>query len=234
MSAGTTQRARRGPRYRRRRPLPALLALGLLVVLSGFMWTRVFETADDIEVATSCPPPSPAKMPPKHDQPEQVPPGNALPRNGLDQTAPIAPQNVQVRVLNGNGQSRQASMISDELSNLGFVKGGDPANDPVYVNQDLVCHGQIRYGDAGVGAARTLSLIAPCAQLVHDERQDETVDLALGKRFEDVKTTSEAKKILQELKNSVPAKDQHGKVQGGVHPPLIDPSRMTDARDVSC
>lgn len=233
MSAGTTRRGRR-PRYRRRRPLPALLALALLLVLSGFMWTRIFESADNVETATSCRPPGVATSLPKPGVPVQLPLGTTLPRNALDQVAPISPQEVHFRVLNGNGESRQAALITDELSNLGFAKGGDAANDPVYANQDLICHGQIRYGPAGTNAARTLSLIAPCAQLVRDDRQDNSVDLALGKKFDDIKTTSAAKKVLQELKNSVPQRDHHGGAQHDDTPPAVDGELLSEARDVSC
>ena len=207
--------------------------LVLLVVLSGFMWTRVFETADNTEAATTCNMPSAATSPPKPNQLPQEPIGKMLPRSGLDQTAPVPPQDVQVRVLNGNGESRQASLISDELGNLGFAKGGEPSNDPVYPNQDLVCHGQIRFGGAGVNAARTLSLMAPCAQLVRDERQDASLDLALGTKFDDIKTSSEAKQVLQELKNWAPQRHRGG-AQQEVTPPHIDPELLTEARDVSC
>ncbi len=46
--------------------------------------------------------------------------------------------------------------------------------------------GQIRYGPAGASAARTLSLVVPCAELVDDGRQGATVDLALGSDFRDI------------------------------------------------
>ncbi|MBF6507581.1 envelope integrity protein Cei [Saccharopolyspora hirsuta] len=220
--------------YRRRRPLPALLVLACLVVAAGFLWTRVFDSVQDIETATTCNPPTPPTAAPAGEEmPEQVALGSMLKRDALDSTNPIPPQDVQVRVLNGNGESRQATLVSDELASLGFAKGGAD-NDPVYVNYDLKCHGQIRFGGAGVSAARTLSLIAPCAQLVRDERPDATVDFALGKKFDDIKTTSEAKQVLQELENWVPQRDQQGGAHQEVSPPQIDKELLTKARDVHC
>ncbi|WP_344681793.1 envelope integrity protein Cei [Saccharopolyspora taberi] len=234
MSAVSSRWGRRGPRYRRRRPLPALLVLVVLVVMSGFLWTRIFEAVPDVETATTCNPPSPRTTPPEPGEPEQAALGRMLPRNALDRTSPIPPQDIQVRVLNGNGERRQASLISNELNGLGFAKGGDPDNDPVYANYDLNCHGQIRFGGAGVSAARTLSLIAPCAQLVRDERPDAGVDFALGSKFDDIKTTAEARQVLQELENWVPQRDGQGGAQQEVNPPAIDPELLEAARDVHC
>ncbi|MEV5535416.1 envelope integrity protein Cei [Saccharopolyspora shandongensis] len=231
MSARSGRRAR----YRRRRPVPALVVLVALVLLSGLLWTRVFDSVKDIEAATTCNPPStPTAAPQGGAAPEEpVPLGSMLPRDALDSTNPIPQQDVQVRVLNGNGEARQASLVGDELASLGFAKGGAD-NDPVYVNYDLKCHGQIRFGGAGVSAARTLSLIVPCAQLVRDERQDASVDLALGSDFKDIKTTSEAKQVLQELENWVPQRNHQDGANQEVTPPQISSDLLTKARDVHC
>ncbi|WP_165944515.1 envelope integrity protein Cei [Saccharopolyspora terrae] len=220
--------------YRRRRPLPALVVLVALVVLSGLLWTRVFGSVEDIDTATRCNPPGAPTAPPEASgMPPQVPVGTMLERDALNSTTPVPPQDVHVRVLNGNGESRQASMVGDELASLGFVKTGAD-NDSVYVNYDLQCHGQIRFGAAGMSAARTLSLIAPCAQLVRDEREDAGLDLALGSRFDDIKTTQEAKQILQQLQNWVPQRDQQDGAQQEVTPPQISEDLLTKARDVHC
>lgn len=208
--------------------------LGVLLVLSGFMWTKVFDSMEDIETATSCNPPSPPTASPDNPGQQQVALGTMLPRDSLNRTSPIPPQGTPVRVLNGNGESSQASLISEQLTSLGFSPGGKAQNDPTYTNYDLNCHGQIRFGGAGVSGARTLSLIAPCAQLVRDERQDAGVDFVLGVEFKDIKTTSEAKQVLQELKNWVPQRDQQGSAAQEVTPPRIDEHLLEQARDVHC
>lgn len=208
--------------------------LAVLVVLSGFVWTRVFESSEDIEAATTCNLPGAQTAPPEPGKPVQAAAGTMLPRDALNQTSPIPPQDIKVRVLNSNGESRQASLISDELSSLGFAKGGEADNDPVYTNYDLKCHGQIRFGGAGVSGARTLSLLAPCAQLVRDEREDASIDLALGADFDDIKSTSEAKQILQKLKNWVPQRDQQDGAHQEVNPPSVSDELLAAARDVHC
>ncbi|MFR9729267.1 envelope integrity protein Cei [Saccharopolyspora sp. MS10] len=222
-----------GPRYRRRRPLPALLVLGLLVVLSGFLWTRVFETTEDVEAATRCPPPGAPTAPPEPDATPQAEPaalGQMLDRDALDRTTPIPARDIRVRVVNGNGEPNQAGLVSQELTNIGFAPGGEPADDPVYPNYDLRCHGQIRFGGAGASAARTLSLVLPCAQLVRDDRTGPELDLSLGSDFRGVKNKPEARQVMQKLKNWVP----QGGAEQEVRPPQIDEDLLKAARDVAC
>jgi hypothetical protein len=223
-----------GPRYRRRRPLPAVLVFALLVVLAIFMWTRVFETTANTEVATECNLPGQPKVAPAApDQtitPRDTPFGSMLPRDSLDRVAPAPPQNVRVTVLNANGQSRQATLIGDELGGFGFARGGPPANDPVYPRFDLKCHGQIRFGGPGASAARTLSLAVPCAQLVRDGRQDPSVDLSLGSEFDDIKMTRQAQQVLQQLTAWAARSGQ----AANSPPPVIDSNLLSEARDVHC
>ncbi|MHA6803146.1 envelope integrity protein Cei [Salinifilum ghardaiensis] len=236
----------RGPRYRRRRPLPGLVLLAVLAVLAGFVWTRVFESVENVEQATQCNPPGPSGTSPSaqqagggvrtgelaHDaeagEAQQAPGlGTMMPREALDRTAPLPPGQAQIRVLNGNGESQQASLVTDQLTTLGFDTWGQPDDDPVYPEYDLTCHGQIRYGADGERAARTLSLIVPCAQLVRTERPDGRIDLALGSEFDEVQTTQQGKQVLQELQNWVPS-------EHGGDPPRIDPELLEKARDVHC
>ncbi len=221
--------------------MPAIILLAALIVLSGFAWTRVFESTETTEVATRCNVPtssaqqSPAPVPAPTDGPVATPVGRMLPRDGLNDTAPIPPQDVGVRVLNSNGEVNQATLISQELTNLGFGKGGEPANDPVYTAYNLNCHGQIRFGESGARAARTLSLIVPCAQLVRDQRSDATVSLALGSEFDGVKSTQEAKRVLQKLQSWGA---EHGQRGGGARQasqaPRISDELLSQARDVHC
>lgn len=232
MSVARIGRGLRSPRYGRRRPLPAVLVLALLLVLSVFMWTRVFETTANTEAATECNLPGQPKAPPGPEQapaPQPAAFGTLLPRDALDHVTPAPPQAVRVTVLNADGQSSQATLVGDELTSFGFPRGGDPANDPVYPQFDLKCHGQIRFGDQGAGAARTLSLAVPCAQLVHDARTDTSVDLALGSEFGDVKMSKQAQQVLQQLS----AWAAHGGQAAGP-PPVIDSNLLSEARDVHC
>lgn len=237
MSTASTGQGPRGPRYRRRRPLPALILLAVLVVLSGFVWTRVFESTESVEMATRCNVPG-AEPGSSEARPGKPPTntavGTMLSRSALDETTPVPPQDVSVRVVNANGQVNQATLVSEELTNLGFGQGGSPSNDSVYTEMNLKCHAQIRYGEAGAGAARTLSLIAPCAQLVRDQRAHAGVDLALGSEFDGVKATQQGHRALQELKNW--AKQSRGQTGDRTQAadPGLDPKLLSAARDVHC
>ncbi|SDK39188.1 LytR cell envelope-related transcriptional attenuator [Actinopolyspora mzabensis] len=237
MSTASTGKGLRGPRYRRRRPLPALILLAVLALLSGFVWTRVFESTESVEMATRCNLPeaeagTSAANP--GEPPTKTPAGTMLSREALDGTAPAPPQDVPVHVFNANGEANQATLVTEELNNLGFAKGGDPANDPIYTDSNLKCHGQIRYGRAGAGAARTLSLIAPCAQLVRDQRPGTGVDLALGSEFDGVRATQQAHQVLQQLKNWAKENRRSGADQQRVGQPNVSEELLDAARDVHC
>ena len=128
--------------------------LGLLVVLSGLMWTRVFETTEDVETATRCTVPGAPTAPPEPGaETGQEPPalGQMLPRDALDRTNPIAARDVKVRVLNGNGEANQAGLISQELTNYGFAPGGEP--DGAHHRLLERAH-RLRHGPAHRGPAR--------------------------------------------------------------------------------
>jgi LytR cell envelope-related transcriptional attenuator len=222
--------------------VPATIALVLLALASLFVWGKVFNTTKDIEAATTCNEPSPQPSSnqrpagrPAEIRPDQVKPIQPLGHDALDRTEPLPASASRVRVLNGNGQRGQANLISEELGELGFQKAADPTNDPDYPKSDLNCAGQIRFGASGVGAARTLSMIVPCAQLVRDQRQDDTVDLALGKKFDGVKPNAEGKQVLKELDDWAQQQpDQHGGQQAQPNPALVDSALLAKARDVEC
>lgn|GEM_PF-484731 len=96
---------------------------------------------------------------------------------------PANPSTVPLRVFNASSVRGQAKAVTDELRSAGFESIQDSSNDPLYPAADLRCVAQIRFGAAGAPAARTVLLVAPCAQLVVDSRVDDSVDLALGGRY---------------------------------------------------
>jgi len=101
----------------------------------------------------------------------------------LASVRPANPSTIALRVYNSSSTRGQAKAVTDELRAAGFesILGG--ANDPLYPAADLRCVAQIRFGPAGAAAARTVLLVAPCAQLVVDNRVDDSVDLSLGARY---------------------------------------------------
>ena len=95
---------------------------------------------------------------------------------------PAKSSDTKVRVLNASGRGGQAGDIAGALQDLGFAQPTS-ANDPVYAGTRLNCQGQIRFGTAGQATAAALWLVAPCTELFHDSRADDSVDLALGTDF---------------------------------------------------
>ncbi|PRX51263.1 LytR cell envelope-related transcriptional attenuator [Prauserella shujinwangii] len=215
--------------YRRRKPLPALIVIAVLGLASAFVWVNLITTKEDINAAIRC---EPAPKPP---------PGTTftrLPHDALDDVEPIPPDKVALRVLNANGTRGQASLTTLSLKDIGFTKTAEPANDPAYPypRRTAACHGQIRFGENGRAAARTVSLAHPCLELVRDNRKDATVDMSLGERFTDVRLTPEAKRILDRLtewsaERAGVGNNQQSTAQAG---PDLDPALLEAARDVTC
>jgi hypothetical protein len=99
----------------------------------------------------------------------------------------------------------------------------------------MTCPGQIRFGPNGAGAARTISLVVPCTELIRDERQDASVDLVIGHGFDRISPNPEAKQVLANLADFA---ETHPRSQGGQQAQgqlaVLDPQLLTGARDVQC
>ncbi|MGH3437255.1 MAG: envelope integrity protein Cei [Sciscionella sp.] len=213
------------PAYRRRRPLPAIATLVVLAVAMAVVWVTVVHQSDSNAAALDC------------NAPTNPPAGRqVLARDALDKTTPLPVDQVQVHVVNGGSQRGLAGLVTLRLQQLGFSQTAPPSNDSQYTSTELRCRGQIRFGPNGASAARTLSLIEPCSQLVRDNRQDATVDMALGSKFIDLHPNTDAKKVLAQLAAWAKAQpQQHGGQQsqdGGGAP--LDPKLLAGARNVSC
>lgn len=222
-------------RYRKRRPLPALLLLLVLAVTAVVVWNRVLSEAGDVDAAIRCNPPggAPASATPAAPAPT---PGTVLAHDALDRTDPVPAEEVQFRVFNASTQRNQAKFVATTLAELGMKQAAEPGNDPLYPAQDMTCRGQIRFGAPGAGAARTLSLVEPCLELVRDDRQDATVDVAIGKKFGEVKPNSDARKVLDQLAAWAEQQpdQQGGQAADGSTAPSLNPSNLAAARDVHC
>jgi hypothetical protein len=224
VAAVSSSRRRRSRRFRRRRPLPALLLLTLLGAVTAMVWTTVLGRVSPAEAA--CPAPA-------------VPgySGEVLAPTALDDVAPAPPRLASIRVLNGSGVRGAASIVHGRLAELGFAAAGEPSNDPLHPDFGLDCPGQIRFGTRGEAAARTLSLLLPCAELVRDARSDDSVDLALGTEFTSLRLTAQARSVLRSLAQlgqpAPPPDGQRGGQVGEQVQPAIDPQLLA-ARDLRC
>ncbi|AWH95360.1 hypothetical protein A6048_07480 [Dietzia psychralcaliphila] len=170
---------------------PYILFVVAALVLGGVVWALALRGSDAATQAAACP-----VTPAAEEAGLQAQPADAL-----DSVEPALLSDTSVRVLNANGQSGQAGAVAAQLAERGFQPAGadTTGNDPVYA-QDLECHGQIRYGQAGQANARSLSLAAPCMQLVADGRDDASVDLVLGTIFSRLSDSTESVGSLDELK----------------------------------
>ncbi|MBB1034378.1 envelope integrity protein Cei [Dietzia sp. CQ4] len=170
---------------------PYVLFVVATLVLGGLVWASALMGSDAATQAAACPVTPAAEEAGLREQPA----------GALDSVEPALLADTRVRVLNANGQSGQAGAVAAQLAERGFQPAGADAtgNDPIYA-QDLECHGQIRYGEAGEASARSLSLAAPCMQLVSDGRADESVDLVLGTIFSRLSDSAESVGALDELK----------------------------------
>lgn len=191
-----------GPGGRRRgswrRRLPALAVIAVLAAATAVVWTNVLDDATTIADRVSCPPaPAGAGLAPVH-------------RTALRTVEPLPPAQVPVLVRNSTDRHRLATRVAARLELLGFAEAAPPDNDPVYPTGTMRCVAQIRYGPEGRGAARTLSLVAPCAQLVRDERPHSTVELVLGTDFFEISPTPAAREVLSELRERKAQQEQQG------------------------
>lgn len=213
-----------GRPYRRRRPRPILTLLAVGAVFAAGVWVVATVHQPTDSTAIDCNRPVlPTNLPADTKAP---PLGQRADRAQMADVAPVAPAATAVRVLNANGQSGQATAVSEQLSELGFGRAAvNPVgNDAVYPGLDLHCHGQIRFGDAGEAAASTLWIVAPCTELIRDERTDPTVDLALGDYFGTLSPGADAMEVLRALRESSST---------GKTPPL-DPTLVAAARNAKC
>lgn len=213
--------------YQRRRRGPVLVLVAVLAVAATATWTTVLTNASDASGASSCPPVQPA-------------PGEVLPADALDAVAPIPPGAVRVRVLNAGGQRGQANLVAAQLGDLGFAEAAPPDNDPFYPEEDMECVGQLRFGPAGERAASTLTLVAPCLELVRDGRQDDSVDVAIGTEFRDLNPGRAASDALDQLAEPGGGSDGSANADPNAADsapapgPAVDPALLEEAREAAC
>lgn len=215
-------------RYRRRRPLPALILALVLCVVATVVWLRVMETSSEPTAAAHCTPPAgPAKDTTATVAPTT--PGKALDYTALDRTTPAPPDKVLVRVVNASTHRGEARLVTGTLRQLGFTQVADPDNDALY-GDSMSCRAQIRFGPQGTAAARTLSLLEPCAELIRDERTDATVDIAIGEEFDSLRVTAQTRALLDELAEwSAEHPEESGGLQANAPKPNLDKNLLTRA-----
>ncbi|MEK8071789.1 envelope integrity protein Cei [Rhodococcoides navarretei] len=213
----------RGRPFRRRRAFPIIAVFTVLALLGVLVWVKVFTTSEATSATAECNAPTTTAA---TDGTQPVPLGKEVdPTTLLDvQPAPLSAS--KVRVFNANGERGQAALVAAQLIDYGFASAPDVqvGNDPVYVDQNMQCQGQIRFGAAGSAAASAVWLVAPCAELIQDARTDDSVDLALGTYFSEIQPNDDAEEVLRTLASAAP----------GAAPAPLDADLLSAARESRC
>ncbi len=202
----------RRPAWRRR--LPGLVMISTLAVVAATVWTGLLRAESAVTGKAMCPPA------PESDRLTPVP------RDALRDVAPLPPGEAQVRVRNSTDRHRLAARVTARLRLLGFAKVLPPDNDTVYPTDAMRCVGQIRFGVHGRAAARTLSMTAPCMQLVRDDtRTDGVVHLVVGTEFSALTPGPRTRDVLEALRNQESASaPQRGGLQSAAGPGTTAPA----------
>jgi hypothetical protein len=150
-----------------RRPLPALIALLALLILTALVWWRVLHRGGSSHNAA--PPPT---CPTHTSAPPSTP---ELP----------APESVTVRVLNSTNRAGIAGEAQAALVKDGFRSPAPAANDVKHHNK-IKGVAQIRYRPDEKSAATLVSYYFPGAVLVPTKSKHPVVTISLGKHYRHV------------------------------------------------
>lgn len=147
-----------------RRPLPALVSLLALLLLTGLVWWRVLHRSDSSGASKPCP----------------------TQTTNAATTLP-APSTVTVQVLNSTKRAGIAARARTTLVEDGFLVPRPALNDRWF---HLTGVGEIRYGPTGAKGAKLLSFYFPGAKLVPNTTKTATVVVSLGAKYKRVAAPS--------------------------------------------
>lgn len=214
-----------GKPFERRRRAPWFVLVAVIAVLGAFVWMKALTTDETNAAPMQCNKPRTQATGATTDAASPTL-GTPVPSTALVDVEPAALSVTRVRVFNANNETGQAAHVASQLSEYGFASAPDVqvGNDPIYVDGNMQCTGQIRFGTNGQAAAASLQLVIPCAELVEDDRQDDIVDLALGTNFNKVAPNMDAEEVLRALKDPPP----------GTAPAPQDVKLLAAARKAKC
>lgn len=189
-----------GRPFPRRRTGPAIAIATVLTVAAIAAWSYALVAGGDKSVPIDCNPPTTAGA---HF--------SVADRDAMLDVAPAAQSTFRVSVLNSAAARGEARSVSEDLIAQGFA-AGEPAygDDTVYPDRDLHCAAQIRFGQAGQGAAAAVWLALPCAQLIDDGRTGSAVDVALGEFYTGTRPSQDMQAALESLRSVDPRNPKTG------------------------
>jgi hypothetical protein len=164
---------------RLRRPLPALVALFALLLLTALVWWRVLHRS----------PSHPAAQQPTCHTPKPAPTAHALP----------APADVTVNVLNGTYKLKKhragiAGKVQTTLIKDGFRVPAQAGND---TKNKVRIVAQISYGPKGKAGATLLNYyFNEQATLVPTTTKSATITLSIGRKYQHLTSKAQVAKAL--------------------------------------
>ena len=193
----------RGAPFERRRWIPWAVLVTVFALIGAIVWMKVLSEDETRTAPMSCNVPRAATQP---GQPAAPTLGRRVSSSSLADVEPAALSATRVRVFNANNETGQAAHVASQLSEFGFASAPDVqvGNDPIYVDGNMACTGQIRFGPNGMAAAASVQLVVPCAELIEDDRPDDIVDLALGTNFGKIAPNLDAEEVLRALREPAP------------------------------
>jgi hypothetical protein len=151
---------------RLRRPLPALIALLALLLLTALVWWRVLNRdSGGTEATGSC----------------------STTQSTVKATLP-APGQITVQLLNATDRTGIAAKARSTLVEDGFKSPKEAGNDKPKVKIKGVA--EIRYGPDGRNGAKLLHYYFPHARLVRTKSKSATVVVSLGEKYRGVASPS--------------------------------------------
>jgi hypothetical protein len=184
---------KRGLPFRRRNIWPGVIVAATLLVVTALVWVFALTRPADVREAAVCNPP------PQQTDPAAPKLGQQVSRTEMTDVTPAKLAETKIQVVNASGQGGQAAEVSGALRDLGFAQP-IAANDPIYATTKLTCQGQIRFGPKGQAAAAALWLVAPCTELFRDDRDNDSVDLAIGTDFTTLTHSDDIDAVLAGLR----------------------------------
>ncbi|MDT4922424.1 MAG: hypothetical protein QOG01_137 [Pseudonocardiales bacterium] len=173
-----------------RRPLPALVSLLALLLLTALVWWRVLHRSDGTnhQAAAACPTPTTT-------------------------ATLVAPESVTVQVLNATSRTGIAAKARTTLIGDGFLIPRLAANDSSKTKIPGVA--EIRYGPAGKPGATVLRYYFPGAKIVVTSVKTSVVTVSLGSRYRSVATPAAVERAMKADKVAVAAPSSSAAASSG-------------------
>ena len=149
-----------------RRPLPAVLSLLALLLLTGLVWWRVINRSSGHTSDSASKPACPSA-------------------SSSTQTLP-APATITVQVLNATTKKGVAGKARAAFIADGFKSPSAAGNDVTKKINKIKSPGEIRYGPTGKAGASLVRYYLPGAALVATKSKNATVVVALGTAYRGV------------------------------------------------